>query len=378
MKKILIVTSDFPFPPNHGGRYDVWERINRLVNLGHSVDLIATVNEHPRQADFNHVDNVVGTLRVLKRSKLHGALSYLPYQLGSRNLLKCVELMKEYQIVLLEGDYVFPVLNNPTLKADEVILRVHNDECRYFHELASCEKRIPKKVYYYFESIRFLLVKKMYFQRVSRFLFISQKEFDNSSFPEISYWLPPTISEDKYKPFIKGSNVVFIGSLFMPNNIEGLNWYLENVHPLLLSNNSYKFVIAGNCLGADENWLNSIRNGLFDSVELIESPPSLNDVYKDAAVFINPMLSGAGLKLKTIDAIANGVPVVSTSVGADGTGLIVGEHIFVSDTAKGFSGCISNVLNKDIGEKMVNNGQAYLRREYTDNAFWNTLDKGEG
>nr|WP_240354360.1 glycosyltransferase [Pectobacterium brasiliense] len=140
-----------------------------------------------------------------------------------------------------------------------------------------------------------------------------------------------------------GANVLFIGNLFTANNLCGLRWYIEEVHPLLVRNISgYKLIVAGNTRGLE---LPDFLKKHDESIILYESPKDLSDIYAQGTVFINPMLSGAGVKLKTIDAIAAGLPVVSTAVGAEGLGLIDEKHYFMANDSNFFYTAIKSVVN---------------------------------
>jgi hypothetical protein len=74
----------------------------------------------------------------------------------------------------------------------------------------------------------------------------------------------------------------------------------------------------------------------------IEDPTPL---YNSCAVFVNPMRAGAGVKLKSIHAIERCIPVVSTSIGNEGSGFRDPEHLKIADTAEGFIDAVTELLN---------------------------------
>src|SRR5690606_27018908 len=105
--KMLIVCSDFPYPADHGGRVDTWGRIKVLAELGWQIDLAVCGKQSPSEADLNVVKTYVKDVMLCnRRSKLADMLHVLPMQASSRGELRSLPLNKDYDYVLLEGDYV--------------------------------------------------------------------------------------------------------------------------------------------------------------------------------------------------------------------------------------------------------------------------------
>lgn len=372
MRKVLVVSSDFPYPPNHGGRKDVWEKILALKDSGHSIDLIATVNEIPAKKDLKIVSSIVENTKILKRKKeLKSFLSLDPMQLKSREDLKKVSLNKEYDYVILEGDYVLPILENQNING-EIIFRMHNDEKKYFLQLMKSEKSLLKKFYYFTESIKFKRISHNIISHLETIWFISKDEMDvfNSKNRNFNgYFVPPHVNPNNiYFDNLVNRKVLFIGSLFMVNNVEGVKWYLQNIHDDI-SNEFYDYElhIAGNSKGTSLSWLKEeiSKRKYADNIFIYDSPENLNDLYSKCSIFINPMRHGAGLKLKTVEALQNGLAVVSTSVGAEGTGLKHKEHILVSDKPNDYINYLRRLLvDEQKVRELVLKSHQYLKKEF--------------
>ncbi|MDQ0086848.1 glycosyltransferase involved in cell wall biosynthesis [Paenibacillus anaericanus] len=365
--KILVVCSDFPYPADHGGRVDTWGRIKVLAELGWKIHLVVCGKQLPSHGDIEVVYHYVEKIKLCdRRSKLTDLLHSIPMQAQSRKELKHVNIDEDYNYVLLEGDYVYPILKNPLIKHANVILRVHNDEAIYFKALARSTKNIIHKLYYLMESYKFSTLQKKMLQKVDKYLFISNKEFEEFQrrHPSAkSLFLPPPVTKETFlASTFQTKHVVFIGSLFMPNNREAIEWYLEHVHPLMLQEPDYKFIVAGNSRKQSLNWLQS-----FDMTNVVvhDTPESLDDIYKSGYLFVNPMQNGAGVKLKTIEAIQNGLPVISTSIGYEGTGLVHNEHIMVADSPEEFYFRVKQMFDNPILAKdLLESSQQYIRTHY--------------
>lgn len=159
----------------------------------------------------------------------------------------------------------------------------------------------------------------------------------------------------------KENNVVFMGSLFMQNNTFGLDWYLKNVHPLLMAEvPDYHFYIVGSLKEEDKEIYE--KYSTLPQVTFVVNAPCLKQYYQKAKVFVNPMFHGSGVKVKSVNALINGVPLVSTSVGAEGIGL-THDMYFHADAVFEFKNQILSVINNQQNaiEKTLK-AQEYLKR----------------
>lgn len=122
---------------------------------------------------------------------------------------------------------------------------------------------------------------------------------------------------------------VFVGQLSLPHNDYGLRSFLGRVWPRVLAGcPEARLRIVGRHPLPE---LSDLVARHCDSVTLEGFVPDLGDVFDDAAALINPLQFGSGVKLKVIEALSAGLPVVSTSIGADGIASGPDEGVLVSD-----------------------------------------------
>jgi len=146
--------------------------------------------------------------------------------------------------------------------------------------------------------------------------------------------------------------------------VKALEWYVEQVHPSLSKLEGYSLTIAGRTGGTSIPALNRMIER-YPNISLCSDPQELTDLYSKAAVFVNPVLRGAGLKVKTIHALRAGVPVVTTSIGMEGTGLIDGTHLLVADSADAFATSVEKLLrDKPLAAGLVRSAQSFLAEKY--------------
>lgn len=375
MKTILVVAPFFPLPSNYGGKKDVWNRIVALSNLGYIIDLIYTDSDDYSNTELDLIlkTKVRNSFFVKRTDGFFYLLSKDPYQVTTRANLKNFKFIDvEYDITILESESVGNILKNTSLQSKKFVLRVHNNESKYFYSLAKSAIPKPSFIYYLLDGIRYKYYSSYIFERIDNFLFISKDEMESSIYlthknyiallPDFE--LSETVSYQKKSCPV----AIFIGSLFMQNNREAVDWYLQKVHQQIISEiPDYKFIVVGSTKGKNlEAEISTWRN--IKSVEVYTDVPDVNKYYNDAMVFVNPMINGAGVKVKSVECIIKGVPLVSTRVGIEGIGLTNSLEVLIAKDERDFVEMTLRTL-KDVGlrETLVTNAQAFLKNTSHEN-----------
>ena len=371
MKRILVVANDFPYPPDHGAAVDTWSLILILAEMGYSVDLVASVREMPDEVRMQTVGKRVGKLWVVpRRCGLSSALSCVPFQVRSRIDLQDVMLGQRYDAVILGADYVAAFLKNSAARQTKLILRIHNEQVGYFCELAEGSSKWWQKLYYYSESFKYRFFSSSVMNECDSLWFISDSDRQqhvqkNPQDDRKSFFLPMHVDTSAMRPYCAGGRtVLFLGSLTISHNLDSVAWYIKEVHSLLGDIVGYSFQVAGRTAGHPIPFLQHMVQQ-YRNVSLIENPIVLDGIYESAAVFVNPVIRGAGFKVKLIHALQAGMPVVTTSMGVEGTGFKDSIHLLVADTAQEFADCVRKLLTEPaLAEFLVRNAQAFLAERY--------------
>lgn len=391
-KDVLIVCQDFPYPLDYAGPVDSYNKIRALYELGFKISLIATVKNDIKSEDFSEVKKYCHKIFLIRRGygiKLF--FSLLPFQIASRDDQTRIREIAEnlstacIDLIMCDGYYGLRIARNLSkiLNIKFLYLRVNNNESKYFLSLARSTPNLVKKIYYSLDSVKFFIHERIFLPKIpiTAFLHVSikEKKYYEKIFPSSKHeFLPAAIDLNRLVTYVKKNNlnVLFVGSLFMPNNIEALSWYLKNVHPSLTARYPhYRLIIAGNSRGK----LSVECSLLMESYERIifhDSPISLDGLYSEACIFINPMLNGAGVKLKSLNAMCYGLPVVSTEVGNEGTGLIEGRDLIVANKSQDFlNGVIDLIENSDLRSRLVRNSQKFINNHYNQALALNRIFK---
>lgn len=346
---LLIVAPDCPFPPYHGGRAAVYDNIFRFISMGYEVDLLFTSKTAPDAESMDHLATLCRqVIHVARVNRLTDFLHREGLQIRSRKRLADVALPWRYDLVCLEGPYVAAALENPVISGAKYLLRWHNDEPAYFRNLARAVRSPFAKLYYLVEALRMQRVQEQLMRESVGILVISSKELERIQRREgvaPACYVPVRSIADAtaQRPLPSSKTVLFVGSLFMPNNLAAVRWYLDHVHPRLSDVPGYVFRVAGR-LNADDDprslsWISDAGQ-----VELMISPQSLDDIYASAALFVNPAQEEAGVKVKNYEAAAYGLPIVSTPHGIAGSSFVPGMDVLASDDPKTFAEFIRALL----------------------------------
>jgi polysaccharide biosynthesis protein PslH len=371
VKSILVVAMDFPYPPGHGSAVDIWTRMLVLEEMGYRVDLLATVNEIPNEDLMATVREHVGNLWiVLRRRTLSSFLSFLPFQVRSRIDLQNFQLDQQYDAIVLESEYVAAFLKVPAARQAKLILRIHNEQVGYFRDLAEGAKGWFAKLYYYSESLKFRFSPPKVMVNCDLLWFISDSERqehvrNNPQDTSKSYFVPTQVSPKTLRPYVaRGRTALFVGTLTISHNSDAIAWFIEMVHPLLSQVEGYAFQVAGRTAGQPISKLKQLVQQ-HNNVFLEEDPIVLDGLYENAAVFVNPVICGAGIKVKLVQALQAGMPVVSTSMGMEGTGFEHSIHLLVADTPQEFAACVHKLIDDpSLAKSLVRNAQAFLAERY--------------
>mgnify|MGYP006142377255 FL=1 len=363
-KNILVVSGFFPYPTLFGGTFDIWERTKGLCQLGHKVDILYTDKAFPKEKDLAVVKSFVGKIyRAQRKNSIFQLFDKSPLQVLSRKTLEHIKLEDKYDIIILETEYVGRVLRNKTLRGDKVYLRVQNNEQKYFSNLSKSTANPLRKLYFFQESLKFKWYSKFIFNYADRLWFISsteEMEYHKLTNSNKSIHLPSPINGGFVKQKLDNNNVLFIGSLFMDNNIQGLMWYLDNIHDDVYANlPDYSLHIYGSTgVYSEKQFIKKFKK--YRRIHLHLNLENIEEAYKNTSVFINPMLQGAGVKLKSINAIVNGLPLVATSTGSEGIGLVDKEMFYLANTPKDFFNAIVLALKSTNKEGVVEAAQNHL------------------
>jgi glycosyltransferase involved in cell wall biosynthesis len=107
------------------------------------------------------------------------------------------------------------------------------------------------------------------------------------------------------------------------------------------------------------------NNGLGTTIQVTGYVADPQPYLEAAGVFIVPLFSGSGMRVKIVDAWRWGLPVVSTTIGAEGIEYRDGENILIADTAEDFARAVVRVLSEpELAKGLRRNGRRWVEEHY--------------
>jgi glycosyltransferase involved in cell wall biosynthesis len=164
--------------------------------------------------------------------------------------------------------------------------------------------------------------------------------------------------------------VTFLGGLHYLPNAQGVRWFAEQVFPLVSARvpDATFTVIGKNPPAAIQRLTVPTRNTHATRATRITVTGYVADprpYLEETAAFVVPLLAGGGMRVKIVDAWCWGLPVVSTTVGAEGIACRDGENILIADDVESFARAVARVLREpDLARRLRESGRRWAEEHY--------------
>lgn len=140
----------------------------------------------------------------------------------------------------------------------------------------------------------------------------------------------------------RSMRLLFCGALNYPPNRNGLHWFQKEVWPILCQKEpAARLVVVGYGVGPED--FAELR--LDPRVDFAGEVASVIPSYRETAVSIVPLLEGSGTRVKILEAMSLGSPVVSTTIGAEGIKARHEEHLLLADAPEAFAEAVLRLLS---------------------------------
>jgi len=173
--------------------------------------------------------------------------------------------------------------------------------------------------------------------------------------------IPNCLSMDEYKTVRvekKKDTLIFTGPFKYRANYDAMVWFVGEVFPLILEQGpNTQLIITGDHANLP---LPSTKN-----ITLAGHVDDIKSLIASCTVSIAPLLSGGGTRLKILEAMALGTPVVATSKGAEGLDARSGDHLMIADSPHDFAESVIKLLQDGVeSKKLISNAQQLVRKNY--------------
>ena len=380
--KILFLTTQLPYPPVSGGVIKTWNLVKHWSSSELMLVCALKEGEEKHLPEFHEKVPNVNLFTIpfdRKRTPLNLLRSYFtaPSLNVFRNYNKQLdEKIKQWapecDLIFVDhyemGQYV------PKSFKKSVVLHEHNAEFVMWERLAEIEKNPIKKAVIKLEASRIKRTERLYAENAS-VVFAAPNDIEELA--EIGVdrnKLKPTyhlgedfLLESPNLEFSETENaLLFVGTLTWEANIDGLIWFLDEIYPSVVKNHpDIHFYIVGK--NPDQRLISRAQK--FESVELTGFVEELEPYFKKARAFVIPLRFGSGIKVKLLNAMYRGIPIVTTPIGTEGLEVVSGRDLFCTQSEKEQVEAISRLLeSKSTWESLRDNS-----REIAKNYTWKKL-----
>ena len=253
---------------------------------------------------------------------------------------RLVEILKasEFDIIHLESIFCTPYLNAIRLHSKaKVVVRAHNIEFKIWEQLASQERNSIKKRYLNLLASRLKKYELDVLMKVDGIVAITKEDASELKHLGISvpFEIVPIgmdVNSIQSNPLQTDSlHLYHLGAMDWQPNIDGITWFLNEIWPKIEAQfPSVSCSLAGRKMPA------SLLSGSSGNLRIEAEVSSVSEFISDKNVAIVPLLSGSGMRVKIIEALAFGKVVITTSLGATGIPYEDGENMLIANSPDEF------------------------------------------
>lgn len=386
-KKLLYLSQCFPLPLDGGGRIKTF---NTLKTLSKEFEIFAVfVSERKaNQKELAEFEKLGIKLKIFKTKLMSESIkedyfklawNYLQlrphfvYQYRYIPSFKWIkEKIKSWQPDIIHVDHINSAqflpkktwLKKYCLRMPTLILENHNLDHVLFFTRFKESKKLIRKIYLLIEGSLNWLYGEINYKRFDHVFSISDSEVgylakkcQSVSTQKLVYPL-----KKAQQSINKSYDILFIGYLEWPPNEVAVRWFIEKVMPHINQKMSTaKFHIVGNKNPKLDD-LKKNKNIIFHGYQ-----KNIDQFVGASKVFVLPFKTGAGVRIKSLTALQNGIAIVSTKLGIDGLNLVENQHYLAAETSQEFANQIVKFLkNKALRDKVGKEAAKYFIKNHSE------------
>jgi glycosyltransferase involved in cell wall biosynthesis len=385
LARVLFLTQLLPYPLVSGAKIRAYY-VLRYLATKHQVTLLSFVRPDDRSQDVAHLERFLETVHTvpIQRSWLRNVRAGAVGLATGRPMTIVREeigvMQRRVRQLLANGNFdvvhadQIPMAQYGLLAPDaggKRLLDQHNATFRLVGRLARNEPRWWMRQMLQREAGAFARYEADVCQRYDYVSFVAEEDrrdllahMPSGALAGRNMVIPICVEPQAVQSVIPSQRpwrVTHIGTMFWPPNAEGVVWFWEEVWPQVRAQMPQsRLTIIGKNPPQHIQALDKNRD-----VDVLGFVDDLSPYLAETAVFIVPLLAGGGMRVKILDAWSWGLPIVSTSVGAEGIAFRQGEQILIADTPQAFARATCRLVDDPaLRERLRANGRAWLEDRY--------------
>ena len=380
---LVFIASRFPFPLEKGDKLRGYNLIKGLSKT-HQIYLIALTNEPINQSWYDEIAPFVINIDIFP---LHNIGQWLrlfaciftqqPFQLAFFTSFNIKRKIKK-RLLEINPDHIFCQMIRPA----EYVKNYHRcyKTIDYMDTLSIGMERRAKKAPWYTRWIYHMEAARLkeYEQRIFNYFefqtMISQQDVHYIAHPDQRKIkvIPNGIDTDFFHPMENHKtmyDLVFVGNLSYAPNIDAMRWFATHV---LSREPQWRLLIAG--ANPSSAFIQSLKK--YPNIDVEGWQPDIRSAYSKGTIFIAPMQIGTGMQNKLLEAMAMGLPCVTTPLASEALEVTPGHELLVGRTAEELTAHIKYLLNNPNDAKIIGEqGRKMVSNTYSWESAVNTLNE---
>lgn len=354
-----MISPNFPFPPNDGGKIVIYNFYRYFKLAGNEVDFICT-NKNPvsleQRTAFDqekipdpYYDRKISSYsRVLKYLLLRR--SVLIYKFYSGKFMKIIMdkiASENYDIIHFESlhsvPYAFKV--SKTFRDKKIVVRLHNIESQIIFRLFKVAKNPLLRLFFYNEYLLMKKLENQLYRELKNVAFITEEDMKmalNENNSELNPYVMTAGVDVEHFANLEGNicqSLLYLGSMDWKPNEDAVLWFIKYVFSDLLGiYPNLKFYVVG------KNPSERMRKQASSNIIVTGTVSDVRPYIEKAGICVIPLRVGGGMRIKILELMASGKPIITSTIGAEGIGYEPGKDLLIADTAEDFLREIKNLL----------------------------------
>jgi glycosyltransferase involved in cell wall biosynthesis len=394
MKKMLFLSTELPYPLHSGGKVKTWHVLEAFAKHW-DVTLVCPLKleDELYLQEFMTKSSVTEVITdKVDRARSASNLVKSWYQRRPINVLRTdSQLLKQQVATICQGqDFIFidhfeafqfvpaEVLAN-TKRQQTIIYHAHNAYHQIWQRYASSTANLAYKIVCNIEAQRIIEYERHIIASVDC-CFAAPNDIEclvnlgcskDKLFQTLHLGDESALKQPALRCDQTTEKLSYVGYLGWEPNIVGLEWFLKEVWPVLKQQHpKLSLDIAGK--NTDQRIDNIVQ--VSKDVTLLGYVENLETIYSECRVSIAPLLFGSGIKVKVISALARGLPLVTTSIGAEGLEVKHQDQLMIADSSGAMVASITQLLEDDIlWQRIATNSRQVVIEKYTWAQMFNAM-----
>lgn len=387
--RILLITNNLPYPPNSGFPLRVYNLLYRIAEK-HEVWLATFTPADQNHSDLAYLQKLCnGIVTSTFQNEgvfdhpitaLHYLIKGIPPNLRvfeSRDLADQIQDLIariDFDIIQIEDSHMSIYLDViPKSLHPKTILTFHDVNFKKYERLIQLEPKSTRKARTWLHSYMMRHWEPLYAERFGCCVAMSNSDRDllRAANPKLKIEVIPNGVDTKQYQFLplseKAPTLIFVGNMAYRPNIDAVSYFCHSIYPKIqVEYPQAEFWVVG------KNPSPEVFGISGDGIRVIGQVDDLLPYYNNSTISVVPLRAGGGTRLKILEAMALGRPVVTTSMGCEGLNVVNGVHLLIADNPDQFADCVLQLLrDKQLQLKLAQQARNLVVNRYD----WDVVTK---